>query len=53
MVCSNGRFFDLHNGDYIQWIHSWSQAQIDAHPDDQDTAGNSTLIVGDLIYVRS
>ena len=51
----NNRYVRTGRWDDLQWGYETngfftSQAQIDAHPVDQDTAGNSTLIVGDLIY---
>ena len=51
----NNRYVRTGRWDDLQWGYTsngffTTQAQIDAHPVDQDTAGNSTLIVGDLIY---
>ena len=51
----NNRYVRTGRWDDLQWGYTTNgffttQAQIDAHPVDQDTAGNSTLIVGDLIY---
>jgi TonB-linked SusC/RagA family outer membrane protein len=51
----NYRYTNTGQWDDRQWGYTTNgffttQAEIDAHPIDQDTAGNSTLIVGDLIY---
>ena len=52
----NYRYTNTGKWDDIQWGYVTngfftSQSQIDNHTLDQDTAGNSTLIVGDLIYI--
>lgn len=52
----NNRYVLTGRWDDLQWGYETngfftSQAEIDSHPIDQDTTGNSTLIVGDLIYL--
>ena len=52
----NNRYVLTGKWDDLQWGYQTrgfftTQADINSHPVDQDTAGNSTLMVGDLIYV--